>query len=411
VLLKGIRTFVASSLQNFFMQITTGVSTKSVSQTLRLFFTNRRALFIGLVFATDSMLFGSWVTRIPFVKDQLGVNDAELGLLLFLMPIGSILANPFTAKIVSTFQAAKVCSWTASGFFLSCLIPANASTIYMVGLGIFMMGAFTAILNVAMNTLVTNLEQESGMRIMAACHGMWSLGGMIGSATAALFIWAEVSTGYHLTIIVLFLLLTTYLIYPTIASIPEQKGLDQTSFVKPSRNLLILIFIGLTVSMGEGVCFDWSALYLREIAKAPSSISALGFSFFAMAMTVGRFAGDTIIPRFGERRLLAAGGLLASFGVAIMLIIPNTTVSVLGFLILGMGCSLGAPILYSISMRQPGIPPAAGLATYATFSFLGFMAGPPVVGFIAEAYSLPLGFALVGLLLLFGAVTTRAVKL
>lgn len=393
------------------MQTTAGSPTNSISQTLKLFFTNKQALAVGLVFATDSVLFGSWVARIPFVKYNLGINDAELGLLLFLMPIGSVLANPFTGKIVGTFGAAKVCFWTATGFFLSILIPAHATNIYFMGFGIFLMGAFTAVLNVAMNTCATNLEQQTGMRIMSACHGMWSLGGMTGSALAALFIWANVSTGYHLISVVFFLLLTTYLIHPVIASIPEEKSLSKVTFIKPSRNLLILIFIGLTISMGEGVCFDWSALYLREVAQAPSSISALGFSFFALAMTVGRFAGDTIIPRFGERKLLWSGGLVATLGIAIMLLFPQPTIAILGFLILGVGCSLGAPILYAVSMRQPGISPAAGLATYATFSFLGFMAGPPLIGFVAESFGLKLGFAIVGLLILFGAMSTRWAKL
>lgn len=393
------------------MQTTAGVATKSISQTLRLFFTNKQALAVGLVFATDSVLFGSWVARIPFVKYNLGINDAELGLLLFLMPIGSVLANPFTGRIVGDFGAAKVCFWTATGFFLSILIPAHASNIYLMGFGIFLMGAFTAVLNVAMNTCATNLEQQTGMRIMSACHGMWSLGGMVGSAFAAIFIWANISTSYHLITVVAVLLLITYLIHPIIARVPEEKSLNKVTFIRPSRNLLILIFIGLTISMGEGVCFDWSALYMREVTHAPSSISALGFSFFALAMTVGRFVGDTIIPRFGEKILLWTGGLVAVLGITVMLLFPQPAFALLGFLILGMGCSLGAPILYAVSMRQPGISPAAGLATYATFSFLGFMAGPPLIGFVAEAFGLKLGFAIVGLLILFGALSTRWAKL
>lgn len=409
--MRVLRTFDYSASQPFSMQVIDKVSPKSISQTIKLFFSNKQALAIGLVFATDSMLFGSWVARIPFIKYNLGLNDAELGLLLFLMPIGSVLANPFTGKIVGHFGAAKVCFWTASGFFLSILIPAHANNIYLMGVGIFLMGTFTAILNVAMNTCVTNLEQQTSIRIMSACHGMWSLGGMLGSALAALFIWADISTSYHLISVVFTLLLITFLIQPIIATIPEERSLHKVTFARPSKNLLILIFIGLTVSMGEGVCFDWSALYLREVALAPSSISALGFSFFALAMTIGRFVGDTIIPRFGERRLLTLGGLIAAFGISLMLLFPQPTISLLGFLILGMGCSLGAPILYAVSMRQPGIPPAAGLATYATFSFLGFMAGPPLIGFVAEAFGLKLGFGIVALLLLAGSISTRVAKL
>ena len=163
--------------------------------------------------------------------------------------------------------------------------------------------------------------------------------------------------------------------------------------------------------MGEGVSFDWSAIYLREIAGSSASFSALGFAFFSLAMTIGRFIGDTIIPRFGPKRLLAVGGFLAATGLLITILFPYPYVVLLGFLVLGFGCSLGAPILYAASMRLPDTSPAAGLATFATLSFVGFMAGPPVVGFIAEGFGLPSGFFFVLILLAMSGVVSRWAKI
>ncbi|HEV7349986.1 MFS transporter [Telluribacter sp.] len=379
-------------------------------RSLRLFFTDPHTRAVGLVFATDSLMFGSWVARIPYLKYNLGLNDAQLGLSLFIMPIGSVLANPFSGKLIRRFGSARVCLWSAFGFFLSVPIPINASNVYVMGAGMAMMGGFAAVLNVAMNTCASNLEKSKGVRIMAACHGMWSLGGMLGSALAGLLIWADVSASFHMMLIALFLCTVTLLLQPFLREIPEEKNISGTSFARPTPTLLILIFIGLTVSMGEGVSFDWSAIYLREIAHATPSVSALGFGCFALTMTLGRFLGDTIIPRYGEKKLLIWGGIIGAAGIFISIALPFPLTTLVGFLILGIGCSLGAPMLYAISMRQPNTPPAAGLATFATFSFMGFMAGPPLIGFVAEAYGLRYGFGLVALLLLMGAIMSRWVR-
>lgn len=371
----------------------------SILRALSDFFANPLARAVGLVFAADSFLFGSWVARIPYVKYSLDINDAELGLALFLLPIGSIVMNPFTGKIIQRIGSAQSCLIGGLGFFASVMVPILAPNLLILSLGLFIMGFFTALLNVAMNTCAANLEKEQGLTIMSTCHGMWSLGGMLGSALAGALIWADIPASYHLLGVAIFLIIFIILIQPTLRAIHEEKSPESTSLARPTKALMVLIFIGIAVSMGEGVSFDWSAIYLREIANSSASFSALGFAFFSLAMTIGRFVGDTIIPRFGQKRLLAFGGLMAAAGLLIAILFPNPYIVLLGFLVLGFGCSLGAPILYAASMRLPDTTPAAGLATFATLSFIGFMAGPPIVGFIAEGFGLPNGLLFVMILL------------
>ncbi|WP_373514033.1 MFS transporter [Persicitalea sp.] len=371
----------------------------SILRALSDFFANPLARAVGLVFAADSFLFGSWVARIPYVKYSLDINDAELGLALFLLPIGSIVMNPFTGKIIQRIGSAQSCLIGGLGFFASVMVPILAPNLLILSLGLFIMGFFTALLNVAMNTCAANLEKEQGLTIMSTCHGMWSLGGMLGSALAGALIWADIPASYHLLGVAIFLIIFIILIQPTLRAIHEEKSPESTSLARPTKALMVLIFIGIAVSMGEGVSFDWSAIYLREIANSSASFSALGFAFFSLAMTIGRFVGDTVIPRFGQKRLLAFGGLMAAAGLLIAILFPNPYIVLLGFLVLGFGCSLGAPILYAASMRLPDTTPAAGLATFATLSFIGFMAGPPIVGFIAEGFGLPNGLLFVMILL------------
>jgi MFS family permease len=383
---------------------------------LLTFFLNRHALAIGLVFASDSILFGSWVAHIPHVKEKLHLSDSELGLTLFAMPVGLLIMNPLTGWVISRLGEAKACFWSAVGLTVAVLIPLNAPNPAVLAIGLFLMGLNAALINVAMNTSATNLERSQGIVIMSSCHGMWSLGGLFGSGIAGAVIALHVSPSVHVAIMSGLILILTFLLQPLLAQIPSSSRTETgektgSSFVRPNLDLLLMILIGLAVAMGEGAAFDWSAVYLRETLGASSQIAALGFGSFSLTMTSLRFLGDAIIPKIGSKRWLQIGGLLAAFGLFFAIAFPYPATALIGFAILGAGCSLGAPILYAASMRVPGIPPAAGLATFATFSFIGFLAGPPVIGFVAEAFGLYYGLGFVAVILLISAGLARIVNL
>jgi MFS family permease len=383
---------------------------------LMTFFLNRQALVIGLVFASDSILFGSWVAHIPYVKAKLHLSDSELGLLLFAMPAGLLTMNPITGWVIAKLGEARACFWSAVGLCLSICIPLNAPNPIILAMGLFLLGLNAALINVAMNTCATNLERARGIVIMSSCHGMWSLGGLLGSGVAGAVIALHVSPPIHVMVMAGLVLLMTLALQSTLAQIPSSNQTDTgeksgSSFVKPNRDLLLMILIGLALAMGEGAAFDWSAVYLRETLGASSQIAALGFGSFSLTMTGFRFLGDAIIPKIGAKRWLQIGGVLAAAGLFFAIALPYPPTALIGFALLGAGCSLGAPILYAAALRVPGIPPAAGLATFATFSFIGFLAGPPVIGFVAEGFGLYYGLGFVAVMLLISAWLSRIVNL
>ncbi len=390
-------------------------SLTKVTTSLSRFFRHRLALATGLTFAADSLMFGSWVAHIPHVKSLLGMNDAELGLALFGMPIGLLAMNPFSPGFIARFGLARTTTAstlaTAAAFALPIWMPERWTLMAALAL----IGASVALMNVAMNTCATNIERADGVYIMSTCHGMWSLGGMVGSGTAAALIAAGVPPNIHLTVLAaLVIFATLFWLKPAIARVPEG-DLPATGggsrFTLPNRDLLLMIFIGLTVSLGEGVAFDWSAVYLRDALGAPAQIAALGFTCFSLTMMAMRFTGDVLIPRFGERNMLYFSALFTTLALTMVIISPNALSGIFGFLLLGAGVALGAPILFNASARVPGLAPGAGLATYATFSFIGFLAGPPVIGFVGEKFGLYIGFAMVATLTLLSTVAIRHVKL
>ncbi len=378
---------------------------------LLVYFGNAQARAVGLVFASDSLLFGSWVAHIPHIKQKLDLTDGELGLTLFAMPAGLLTMNPLTGYIVAKLGQARTCFWAAVSLALAMCLPINAPNVPILVLGLYLVGLASALINVAMNTLATDVEKSSGQSIMASCHGMWSVGGMLGSAVAGVVITLNIAPEVHLPVMAGLVLLLTLTLKPVLERITVQPTEAQASFVMPNLNLLLMILIGLALAMGEGTAFDWSAVYLRETLGASSQLAALGFGAFSLTMTLGRFMGDSLIPRLGPKRFLQVGGVVAASGLFLAVMVPTPLAALVGFALLGAGCSLGAPILYSAALRVPGIPPAAGLATFATFSFIGFLAGPPIIGFVSDAFGLSFGIAFVGFMMLLSAGLSKFVKL
>lgn len=378
---------------------------------LTTYFGNAQARAVGLVFVSESVPFSSWVSHIPHVKQTLGLDDAQLGMALFAMPAGLLTMNPLTGWIVAKLGQVQACFWAAISLCVFMSIPINAPNVWVLVAGLYGVGLSAALINVGMNTLATDVEKAYGISIMSSCHGMWSVGGIIGSGIAGLAIAQHVAPGLHMLGVAAFVLLLTFLVRPVLQSIPLTRPDKAASFVRPNVDLLLMILIGLALAMGEGVAFDWSAVYLRETLGATPQVAALGFGAFSLTMTLGRFTGDVIIPYIGAKRWLIIGGIIAAVGILLAVLLPYPPVALVGFAILGAGCSLGAPILYGAALRVPGIAPAAGLATFATFSFIGFLAGPPLIGFVAEAFSLPWGLVFVAAAMLISAALSRMVKL
>lgn len=397
----------------------------NIFASLRRFFAHPKALATGLTFSTDSLMFGSWVAYIPYVKTTFGLDDAQLGLALFGMPVGLLLMNPFSPTIIARWGLARTTTWSTVLLMFAFALPLWMPERWSLMVALALIGVAVALLNVAMNTCATNIERAEKLHIMSTCHGMWSLGGMVGSGTSALLIAAGAEPRWHLTVLaVLISAVALGWMRPILATVPEDaKHTPGTSheaepqassgktFSLPKRDLLLMIFIGITVSMCEGVAFDWSGVYLRDALGALAQVAALGFTFFSLTMMAMRFAGDVLVPRFGERNLLYFTALCSALALLIVIVAQGPVAGLIGFLLLGAGVALGSPILFNAAARVPGLAPGAGLATYATFSFVGFLVGPPIIGWVGEHWGLATGFAMVLALTVAALAAVRRVDL
>lgn len=367
---------------------------------LRLFFTHSTSRAIGLVFALQGLLFGTWSSMIPFIKQKFQLDEAQLGLLLLALPTGITVMNPISVSVLhrlGTVRATLIARTLGALFFV---LPFLMPNVWLTAAALMVLGTTFSTTNVSMNTAATTLENFEGIRIMATCHALWSTGAMFGSAIGATSLGFGVHPVTHVMLIGSLLLLSTLVIYQAFQRVPSEVTVNKSvgprpKFRMPSAALWGLIAISLCTNLTEGTMADWSAVYMRDIVKAPAAIWGWGFAAYALFMALTRFAGDLILKHYGGGVVLRTGGTIAATGLLLAILLPFTPSVLLGFAMVGAGVSLGAPILYSAAAKVPGMAPGAGLATMNTFAMIGFLGGPAIIGFIAKAFSLPFALGVV----------------
>jgi MFS family permease len=387
---------------------------------LRTFFTHRQSLAIGMVFISVGFLFGNWATLIPYIKQKFDLDDAQLGLLLLSMPIGATVMNPFSTYFINRFGMLNTTIFGLILLVVTYILPVSFYYLPLVSAGLVLVGISLSVTNVAMNTCVTSLEHQYGINIMSTCHGMFSAGLMLGSITASILRGMKIEPIFQMTVIAVVITALVILIRPTILGIHEEKIIDEggdgetslgAKFILPKGALLLMVLISLCTNVTEGTMADWTAVYMREIVHTDDYFIGWGLAGYSMFMSLGRFLGDALIPRFGGNAVLCVGGIIAALGIVLAIIFPYTITSILGFTLVGAGVSCGAPILYGSAARVPGMAKGAGLATLNTFSMGGFLAGPVLIGFISKSVNLPFAFSMVAVLAIVWVFLVNRVKL
>lgn len=234
---------------------------------------------------------------------------------------------------------------------------------------------------------------------MSSFHGAWSTAGFTGALIGLGMLAFKLTPKAHFLIIagVLFIIIGfnfKYLIKAKKIELPKRKN---KVFSKPDPLLLWLGAMSFCCMVSEGIMFDWSGVYFKDVVQAPGSLVVLGYASFMIMMALGRFFGDYVIRRVGRRRVLIISGCMISIGLFTAVLLPDIVTATLAFMMVGLGVSTIVPTIYGIAGRVPNVPPSIALQTVSSVSFLGFMLGPPVIGYIAHATSLRISFAIIGI--------------
>lgn len=358
---------------------------------------NRMRLAIALFFFSHGLILSSWASRIPSIKTYLGISEAELGTLLLLMPIGQISTMPTAAKLVNRLGSKKVVQYGFLFYPLVLLLIGLSTTYIQLAVCLFFFGVAGNLCNISINTQGVELESIMNKPMMSSFHGAWSISGFAGALLGLLVLGLNMTTSTHFLIVLVLILIiwlfNTKLLIPTITN--QQKDKEKGSIFKHlDKTLIQLGIIGFMSMAIEGAMFDWSGVYFQEIVKAPEQYVILGYTSFVLMMAIGRFLSDYLIVRLGRKRVVQLSGLLMSSGLIIAVLFPNLWVCTLSFMIVGLGGSCSVPTVFGVAGKHSQVSPSISLTLISTIAFLGFLIGPPVIGFIAEVFDLRYSYLL-----------------
>jgi predicted MFS family arabinose efflux permease len=359
-----------------------------------------------LAFLSAGLAMSAWAPLVPYVKARLGIGEAELGLLLLCLGVGSLLAMPVTGVLAARLGCRRVI--LAAGMLASLILPclSLAESPLQLGIGLFFFGAAIGTLDVAMNVQAVMVEKASGGALMSGFHGLFSVGGFVGAGGMALLLWLGLSPLWSSAVAAIIVAIVLIAAGPHLLRAPEstERG---ALFVLPHGAVIFIGVLCFIVFLVEGAILDWSALFLTATRGLDASQGGLGYAAFAIAMTCGRLTGDRIVRRFGGKRVLLLGGLCAAGGFFVAVSAPSAAVAMIGFVLVGLGASNIVPILFSAAGNQTAMPASLAIAAITTLGYAGILAGPALIGFVAHASSLNIAFAGLGCALLLVAGSAR----
>ncbi len=376
-------------------------------------------LAIASVFFFVGFLYANWVARLPELQRLYDVSNTTLGTLLLCWAAGAVVAMPFAGWLTVIFGSQTLTWFTAWGFCLFAPAIPLFSNIWLIGGLFFFLGLNNGALDVSMNGQAVYVERMYGKPIMSSFHAVFSIGMALGAGAGALFAQLNITLFTHLVIISALCALLIAWATRHLIKDEDSKSVNTDTegtytegghtFRLPTKAILplgIIAFCGMT---GEGSMADWSAIYMNKTIGMSEAFSALAFGAFGTSMTVGRIFGDFFIAKMGKRKVLIFSSLLSFCGLALALVVLNEYIVLLGFFSVGLGLANVVPIVYSTAGNTEGVTPSVGIAMSTTIGYAGFFIGPPVIGFLADAFSLQIGliFTLILFVVMFFLVFKR----
>lgn len=368
---------------------------------------------VVVLFLAHGLVVSSWLSRIPEVQAALHLNNAVLGLTLLSAALGAVLVIPLVGALVSRYGSRRIVLISGCAFCVSVVLPGLAPNAVALASALFIYGALAAAMDVSMNAQGVEVEKSLGTPTMSRFHAMYSAGAMAGATLGGWLAANHVSPPVHFAAsgaanLILIVSIAPLLIADAphpLGSHPHRLPLRQTPAV-----LLALSAIGFCLLLSEGAIADWAAIYLRRSLHAGEGTAALGFAVFSAAMALFRFAGDLITARLGPQTTVRAGCIVAGGGLLLALAMPTPVLSLPGFAAAGVGMSVVIPLVFGSGGKVPGIAPGVGIATVTGIGYVGFIVGPPAIGFASQLLTLRVALGLVVLCCLVGAWLTRYMR-
>jgi predicted MFS family arabinose efflux permease len=349
----------------------------------------------SVCFFVNGALIGTWVAQIPFVQERFDVSKTTIGVVILFMAAGAFVAMPLTGQVLERRSSARVLRLAALVYPPFVLLPLVAPGPVSLAAALLVFGAANGAMDVSMNAHGVAVERASRKAIMSSLHACWSFGGLAGAGMVAAAVALGADPRVEGAAAALVLWVVAAVATGGLGGVSLHTGQQPASpgFTLPSRAVALIGALCFLVMTTEGAVADWAGIYLTGETDASGAVSATGFAGFSLGMALARLGGDALVDRYTARPVLVLGAALAASALAVLLVVGHAVVAVVGFVLVGIGVANAVPLLFSAAGRVP--PAGPSLAAVFTIGYLGFIVGPPFIGVLADALTLPVALAVV----------------
>lgn len=352
--------------------------------------------FYGLGLCT-----AAWAPLIPYAQQRLHLNHADFGGLLLCGGLGSMIAMPITGLIIQKMGCRAVIGILITMLLMTLPILSWVPSSQMMAIGLFIFGSAAGGLGVAINLQAVIVEKKQSRNMMSSFHGMCSLGGLSGVMIVTMLLALGINP------IVCAFLVSALMLCLAVIAIPHSLSLSETgdqsvnsedkptSWQLPKPLILVFGVMCFIAFLTEGSAIDWSGIYLINQFKIDTAFAGVAYTFFAIAMTIGRFSGQIVQKALGEKRVVLFGAVLAAAGLGLVILAPSWLFALIGYLMMGFGCSNIVPIIFSQVGRQNVMPKAPALSYVSTMAYSGGLIGPALIGLGSEMIGLAAVFVII----------------
>jgi MFS family permease len=351
----------------------------------------------------------AWAPLVPFAKERLGIQEGALGTLLLCLGAGSIIAMPLAGFLTSRVGCRRVLIFSVLVASATLPMLAQVSSIYLLGLALFFFGAGIGALDCTMNIQAIILERASGRTMMSGFLGLFSLGGVVGAGGMT----GLLSTGMSPLDATLVVVAVIAVLLALSAShfLPYGGRSSGPAFALARGVVLFIGVLCFILFLAEGAVLDWSAVFLAEVRGMSPEHAGLGYAAFAATMTVCRLTGDRLVSSVGPKVTVIGGSLVASAGLALATLIPSWPVALLGYALVGVGCSNIVPVMFSLAGKQDEMPESIAVPAITTMGYAGVLLGPALIGFVAHGTNLVVALMMLAVMLVGVAVSARMLRM
>jgi MFS family permease len=355
---------------------------------------DRQRIFLSAYFFLSGVCFSTWASRIPTIKTYFNYSDAELGTVLLAMPLSSLAGLPFSSWLVSHYDSRVPALFSFISLAISLALIGSAPTTFTLVAAVCLFSFSLRITNIAINTQSISVQRKFDKKITGSLHGLWSTGGIAGVGICTIFVALDIPMSIHMGVIALLTIAAAWYTYPHLIMGDRAISGNKFKLGKPDP---YIVYLGLMIFFAlvcEGGMFDWSGVYFKEVVG--EEIFTLGYLIFMICMATSRFISDWLMERLGLPKTFILSAAFVIAGIAMAVIWPTFWLSLIGFCLIGLGTAAVIPMVFLLAGQSKKYAPGMAISIISTYGTTGMLLGPPMIGYIAQAFGLRYAFIAFG---------------